>query len=349
MTHNDIKRLDPTGMYNWIRDFPDQIEDAVRIGKSAKFKLNVKGVRNIVVTGLGGSAIGGDLLRSYASQEFKVPLVVNRHYFLPRFVDKDTLVVASSYSGNTEETVAAHLDAAKRKARVLCITTNGETATIAKRYKHPVIEIKKDYQPRAALGYSFFPMLVAFTRLGLLKNKSKEINETVKLLRTKASVYSDPGSPENMPLLLAEQLHSKFPVIYAPNDLLDTVAVRWRGQIAENAKQLGFGNVLPEMNHNELVGWKQNPELLKRLHVVFLRDKNTHKRVAVRENITKGIVSQYASGVSEVWSEGASPLARMFSLIYFGDWTSYYLALLNNEDPTPVKAIDYLKQELGKV
>jgi len=349
MTHNDITRLDPTGMHGWIRDFPDQIEDAVRIGTSAKFTLNVRGIRNIVVTGLGGSAIGGDLLRSYASQELQIPLVVNRHYFLPEFVDKESLVVVSSYSGNTEETIAAHTDAVKRGARVLCITTNGETAKIARRHKHPVIEIKKGYQPRAALGYSFFPMLVAFTRLGLLKNKTKEINETVKLLRAKASVFSDPSRAENAPLKLAQQLHGTLPIVYAPNDRLDSVAVRWRGQISENAKQLAYGNVLPEMNHNELVGWKQNPDLLKRMHVVFLQDKGTHKRVALREGITKNIVSQYAGGVSDVWSEGTSPLARMFSLIYFGDWTSYYLALLNNEDPTPVKAIDYLKNELGKV
>jgi glucose/mannose-6-phosphate isomerase len=336
-------------MYNWIRDFPDQIEDAVRVGKSAQIKLNVKGIHNIVVTGLGGSAIGGDLLRSYAAQELKVPLLVNRHYFLPQFVDKNTLVVVSSYSGDTEETIAAHLDAAKRKARVLCITTNGETAKLAKLYKHPVIGTKKNYQPRAALGYSFFPLLVAFSKLGLLKNKNKEINETIKLLRAEAIIYGDPGHTQNTPLKLAEHMRGKLPIIYAPNDRLDSVALRWRGQIAENAKQLAYGNVLPEMNHNELVGWKQTSDLLKRIHVVFLRDKGTMRRVAVRENITKSIVARYASGVSEVWSEGTSLLARIFSLVYFGDWMSYYLALLNNEDPTPVEAIEYLKNELGKV
>ena len=349
MTQNDIKRLDPTGMYNWIRDFTDQVEDAVHIGKTTPLKLNVKGIRNIVITGLGGSAIGGDLLRSYAAQELKVPLFVNRHYFLPEFVDKNSLVVVSSYSGDTEETVAAHLDAVKRKARVLCITTNGETMKIAKRYKHPVIGTRKNYQPRAALGYSFFPLLVAFSRLGLLKNKNKEITETVKLLRAEAAIYGDPEHKQNAPLKLAEQLRGKLPIIYAPNDKLDSVALRWQGQIAENAKRLAYGNVLPEMNHNELVGWKQSSDMLKRIHVIFLREKGTHKRVAVRTDITKSIVSPLAGGVSEVWSEGTSLLARIFSLVYFGDWMSYYLALLNNEDPTPVEAIEHLKNELGKV
>ena len=348
ITRDEIKRLDPGGMYRWIKDFPGQIEDAVKIGRSASLKLKVTGVRNIVVTGLGGSAIGGDLLRSYASGELRVPMLVNRHYFLPEFVDKNTLVVVSSYSGNTEETTAAHRDAAKRKARVLCITTNGETARLAKKFKHPVITVPKGYSPRAALGYSFFPMLVAFERFGLVKDKKSEIKETISLLRAKTAVFSDPDSPDNTPLQLAKQLSGKLPIIYAPNEHLDSVAMRWRGQISENAKQLAYGHVLPEMNHNELVGWKQLPGMLKQMHAVFLRDKGTHSRVETRMTITRQVISKYAGGTSEIWSEGKSLLARMFYLIHFGDWTSFYLAILNREDPMPVEIIDYLKKELGK-
>ncbi|MGH2567641.1 MAG: bifunctional phosphoglucose/phosphomannose isomerase, partial [Bacteroidota bacterium] len=291
----------------------------------------------------------GDLLRSYLSEELGVPFVVNRHYLLPEFVGNTTLVVVSSYSGNTEETTAAHRDGAKRKARVLCITTNGETAQIAKKFKHPVIAIPNGYSPRAAIGYSFFPMLVAFTRLGLAKNRSKDIRETVELLRSRSALFSNPSLPDNAPLQLATQLRGKLPIVYAPQEHLDAVALRWRGQICENAKQLAFGHVLPEMNHNELVGWKNGEQLLKQMQVIFLRDKGTHKRVAVRQSITKQIVSQYAAGVSEIQSEGKSLLARMFYLIHFGDWVSFYLAILNNEDPTPVKVIDYLKDELGQV
>lgn len=349
MTLTDIKRLDPTGMYDWIRNFPEQIEDAVRIGRNAPLAVRTSGIQNIVVTGLGGSAIGGDLLRSYLANELDLPFIVNRHYRLPEFVGTKSLVIVSSYSGNTEETIAAHADAAKRHARILCITTNGKTMKMAKKFKHPVIEIPKGYSPRAALGYSFFPLLVAFTRLGLIKNKAKDIAETVKLLRSESSVLSNPEAVENRALQLAKTLQGKLPVIYAPTEHLDAVAVRWRGQIGENAKQLAFGHVLPEMNHNELVGWKHPLHLLKQMHVIFLRDSRTHKRIALRETSTKQIVSQYADGVTEVWSNGTSLLARMFSLIYLGDWVSFYLALLNNEDPTPVKVIDELKDELGKV
>lgn len=348
MTLSDIRRLDPTGMYDWIRTFPDQIADAARIGENTPLKLKISGIRNIVVTGLGGSAIGGDLLRSYLAQELSIPFIINRHYRLPEFVGTKSLVIVSSYSGNTEETIAAHADAATRKACVLCITTNGKTMRMAKRFKHPVIAIPKGLSPRAALGYAFFPLLVALSRLRLTKNKAREIAEVVTLLRSESSVMSNPTSSDNIALQLATRLQGKLPVIYAPTEHLDAVAVRWRGQISENAKQLAYGNVLPEMNHNELVGWKHPASLLKQMHVVFLRDNGTHKRVAMREKITHQIVSQYAGGITEVWSKGRSLLARMFSLIYLGDWVSFYLAILNNEDPTPVKVIDYLKEELGK-
>jgi len=344
----EISRFDPSGMYNWLSEFPEQVRDAVSIGEKAKIRLNVKGIENIVLTGLGGSAIGGDLLRSYLSGELRIPFIVNRHYFLPEFVSKKSLVIVSSYSGNTEETIAAHADATKRKARVLCISTNGTVAAKAKKHKQPIIAIPPGLSPRAALGYSFFPLLVSLAKLGFIKPKKRDIKETIDRLTTNARTFSNPDSPENAPFRLARQLQGKLPVIYSPTDL-DAINVRWRGQIAENAKQLSSGNVLPEMNHNELVGWKVLTNIMKDMAVVFLRDRGTHRRVQVREDITKQITLPLAGSVAEVWSEGTSLLTRMFSLIQFGDWVSYYLAVLNNEDPTPVNVIDYLKAELAKV
>jgi len=148
--------------------------------------------------------------------------------------------------------------------------------------------------------------------------------------------------------VLAKQLANKLPIIYSSSARLDAVNVRWRGQLSENAKVLAFGNVLPEMNHNELVGWKVLQRHMNDMAVVFLHDKGDHPRVQIRMKITRSIVSEFCNRVSDVESEGSSLLARMFSLIYLGDWTSYYLALLNGIDPTPVRIIDYLKWELGK-
>jgi glucose/mannose-6-phosphate isomerase len=220
---------------------------------------------------------------------------------------------------------------------------------MAKKYKQPWIKIPGGLSPRAALGYSFFPLLVVFGRLGLIKRKTGEINETIKLLKEKAALYSRVDAADNAPLRLAEQIKGRLPVIYSSTEHLDAINVRWRGQIAENAKQLGYGHVLPEMNHNELVGWKVLTDLMRQMHVVFLKDAGTHPRVAIREDITKGVVGRYAGAVTEVRSEGKSLLARMFSLVHFGDWVSLYLAILNREDPEPVDIINYLKNELSKV
>jgi glucose/mannose-6-phosphate isomerase len=349
MTLEDIKRIDQSGMYDRLVNFHAQVEDAVRIGKETRLRLGVKGVTSIVLTGMGGSAIGGDLLRSYLATELRVPFVVNRHYVLPGFVDRRSLVIVSSYSGNTEETIAAHRDGIKRNARILCITTGGEIERLAVRHRQPIIRIPSGLQPRAALGYSFFPLLLALSRLGFAKQRTNDIRETIGLLRSKARLYGEPDAPDNAPLRLARQLKGTLPIVYSSAEHFDVIGLRWREQICENAKKLAFGHVIPEMNHNELVGWKIGAEAMRQMEVVFLRDRKTYGRIAKREEITKEIISRYALHASEVWSEGRSLLARMFSLISFGDWVSFYLAILNNEDPTPVMVIEQLKGELAKV
>jgi len=329
--------------------FPEQVEEAISIGESSSVRLDPSRVSSIVVTGLGGSAIGGDLLRSYLAEEVRIPIVINRHYSLPKFVSKDSLVVVSSYSGNTEETIAAHKKAFSIGAQILCITSNGVTEKLAEKYRHSIIKIPKGFPPRAALGYSFFPVLVYLIRLGLVKRKENDFRETLSVLRRRSLLYQDLDSLSNEALETAILLKGRLPIIYSATENLDSVNLRWRTQLAENAKVLAFGNVLPEMNHNELVGWRVLRQLMKQMAVVFLRDLGEHSRVRVRLNLTKQIVSRYTPHVTEVKSAGRSRLARMFSLVYLGDWVSYYLALLNGEDPTPVKVIDFLKRELAKV
>lgn len=349
MTHDDIKAVDPSGMYDLIRTFPDQVDEAVTIGTTARISLRNRTIGQIVLTGLGGSAIGGDLLRSYLADDLKVPFIVNRTYTLPRFVDSRTLVIVSSYSGNTEETNAAHREALKRRAMVLCISSDGITAKLAKRRGSPLITVPGGLPPRAALGYSFFPLLLALTKIDLVSDKSREIKETITLLRKKSAEYSNPDPSGNRALQLAAQLQGRIGVVYSSTERFDSVMTRWRGQVAENGKSLLFGHVLPEMNHNELVGWKVLREQMREIQVLFLRDREDHRRVQMRMDITKGILNTYTSRITEVWSEGTSLLARMFSLVYLGDWVSFYVAILHREDPTPVAVIDHLKHELAKV
>ena len=349
MDENLINSVDPSNIRKDIREFSHQVEEAVTIGKNAKVKIPRKGIRSIVVTGLGGSAIGGDVLRSYLSDEIAIPIIVNRFYSLPEFVDSSTLVIISSYSGNTEETTSAYKDAIRKKAAILCITTGGVVGAMAKKYRHPRISIPAGLQPRAALGYSFFPLLVTLARNEYIKNKTKDIKETIALLHDLAEKYDSPDAATNDALSLAQRVHGKLPIIYSSTEKFDSVNLRWRGQICENAKQLAYGNVFPELNHNELVGWKVLKDIMRQIELIILRDKEDHKRVAARMDITQQLLREYAGNVTEIHSQGKSLLARMFSLIHLGDWVSYWLAILNNEDPSPVKAIDYLKGKLAEI
>jgi len=349
MTREELSVVDRSNMYDLIRAFPSQVQEAVAIGNAATLKMQTRGIDRIILCGLGGSAIGGDLLRSYLAGELSIPFFVNRNYTLPGFVGPGTLVIISSYSGNTEETNTAHREALKRKAALLCISSDGMTEKLARSKKSPVIKVPGGLPPRAALGYSFFPLLIAIARLGLIKKKSRDINETIAMLEQKAVEYSNPDPETNKAFQLAQQLRGRLGVIYSSTERFDAVNTRWRGQVAENGKSLVFGHVLPEMNHNELVGWKVLKEQMREIQVIFLRDREDHKRIQVRMDITRGIIAQYTPHVTEVWSEGTSLLSRMFSLIYLGDWVSYYLAILHGEDPTPVKVIDHLKQELEKI
>jgi glucose/mannose-6-phosphate isomerase len=348
MTPEDISRIDRSNMFSLLRDFPAQAREALTIGTNADIRLRTTGIRNIVVCGLGGSAIGGDLLRSYLATDLRIPFSVNRMYTLPKYVGRDTLVIISSYSGNTEETNAAHREALKRKAKVLCISSNGTTEKLATRAHSPFIKIPGGLPPRAALAYSFFPLLLALTRLGFIKSRRKEIQETLTLLDAKASLYTSSDHTANPAYLLAERLKHRIIVCYSSTERFDTVNTRWRGQIAENGKALAFGHVLPEMNHNELVGWKVLQREMREMQVIFLRDKGDHPRVQMRMGITGEVLARYTDRVTEVWSEGEGLLARLFSLIYLGDWVSYYLAILHGEDPTPVAVIDYLKTSLAR-
>ena len=348
MTPEDITKIDHSSMLSLLRDFPNQVREALVIGENAGVHMRTAGIRNIVMCGLGGSAIGGDLLRSYLAGTLKVPFIVNRHYTLPEFVGPDSLVIISSYSGNTEETTTAHREALRRKARLLCVSSNGITEQLARRARSPFIKVPGGLPPRAALGYSFFPLLLALTQLGFIRSRQKEITETVALLDEHARRYAGLESAANPALALAQKLHHRIVICYSSTERFDAVNTRWRGQIAENAKALTFGHVLPEMNHNELVGWKVLENQMREMVVVFLRDKDDHKRVQMRMDLTREIISRYTEHVEEVWSEGKGMLARMFSLIQLGDWVSYYMAILHGEDPTPVTVIDYLKQSLAQ-
>lgn len=350
-----LRAHDPGDMYAAIRDFPEQIRTGVELGRSCP-RLELAGIRRVLVLGMGGSAIGGDLFRSYISsfdERAGVDVAVSRGYRPPP-VDGSTLVVVSSYSGNTEETIEAYERTRERAGAVLAVTTGGRIGAMAGEYGHPAINPPGGLQPRAALAYGFFPLAWALAvtsgLFGPLVREETErgIDETIALLGTLGAEYASGPGASNEAYGLAEAIRGHIPVIYSSSELLDSVNLRWRGQIQENAKHLAFGNLLPEMNHNEINGWLNPPELARRMAPIFLHDSGDHERVARRLEITRRIVGEHSGPTSAVSSKGASAMARMFSLVHLADWTSYYLAVLNGDDPMPVPVIEDLKVELAK-
>jgi glucose/mannose-6-phosphate isomerase len=347
---NVLRKSDSSGMYNLVYNFPSQMKNALTLGKSIILPdWRARDIKNVVLAGMGGSAIGGDLVRSYLANELKIPFLINRNYTLPNFVGPASLVFLSSYSGNTEETLSVYEEAKRRQAKAVCISSGGKLLELANQDGFLSIKIPEGYPPRAALGYSFVSPLMVLILLKLVLDKEKEIEETVKSLASALALYKmEKNTSENPAKSLALKLHKKLPIIYAGENHLDAVATRWKGQICENSKMLAFCNFFPEFNHNELVGWKVIDEYKDKLIVLMLKDRDDHIRIKKRMGIVKGIIERVGVEVVERESFGEGLLSRIFSLIQLGDFTSFYLAILNQVDPFPVEIINFLKNELAK-
>jgi glucose/mannose-6-phosphate isomerase len=343
---SDIMSYDSADMFSILSAFPEQIAEAFEIGSNIEPSKDLSSVQNIIITGLGGSAIGGDLLRSYLQYEIKVPVTINRNYFLPAYAGSNTLVIVSSYSGETEETLSAYNDAKSKGCRIVCVSSGGKLTLQAENDGYLVIKVPRGYQPRCALAFSFFTLLLFFTKNGLVPSRDKEIIRLIEVMKERSNLYTDFESGKNAAEKIASHLIGKVPIIYSSNDLLDIVNLRWRGQFAENAKTLSFGNYFPELNHNEIVGWQENSEFLRNFAVLYLIDREDNPRIIKRQKITKEILEKYRGLDLEIESEGNSKLERIFDLVYLGDWISYYLAVLNKVDPAPIEKINLLKNKL---
>ncbi|MFI5264479.1 MAG: bifunctional phosphoglucose/phosphomannose isomerase, partial [Candidatus Kapaibacterium sp.] len=290
VTKEIINGIDHAKMGDAIAGMGGHLRDAAIRSKQAldSFSLPGKnGITNIVLAGLGGSAIGGDLVRSYLLAKLSVPFTINRTYDLPGFVDAQTLVIASSYSGSTEESLSMFDEAVKRGAKIICITTGGKLADLAAQNKLPLITLPKGFQPRAALAYSFVPVLLTLEKIGFTSGEAANISDAADMLDTLAKEYGASNLTQaNHANMLAHTLLAKIPVVYSASDIFDSVNIRWRGQIQENAKHVAFGNVLPEMNHNEINGWDFPHTMQEKFQVIFLRSPlDEHPQVTKRFGI----------------------------------------------------------------
>ncbi len=340
--------LDPGDMRAAVRAFPDHLAEGWRRGAAVDdFDLDASAFDGVVLCGMGGSAIGGDLVRGVVEPTSPLPFVVNRGYSLPGWVGERTLVVASSYSGGTEETLSAFADAEARGARRLAITSGGDLWEIADDEGLDVVAIPGGLQPRAALGYSLGVVLRLARKLGLAELSDAEFDVALAAARDRAERH-DGDADGNPARDLAASFEDVLPVVYTGVGLLEPVGMRWRTQVHENAKHPAVGNVLPELDHNEIMGFEAAPPALaERMHVVALRDADDHAQIVKRFEATRDLVAPGIAGWTELESEGDSRLARALSLVQLGDATSFWLAVRKGVDPTPVETIQALKKTLA--
>lgn len=326
-------------MIDLVNAFPEQLTRAMAIGDVAKIGKNKFPIRNILISGLGGSGIGGTIIGDILKDDAGVPIIVNKDYQIPHFVNENTLVIVSSYSGNTEETMSALLQAKKANAQIICVTSGGLVREYAETNDLDYILIDGGMPPRACFGQSFVQLLYILFYLGIIEENFKTyLQNSIDLLNSEASDI------QQIAKNIAEQLNGKIPVIYACAKF-EGVSVRFRQQINENAKTLAWHHVVPEMNHNELVGWRDRNE---QIGVIFLRNNKDYERNIERMDFVKEVVTQYASTVIELYSKGEHDIERVLYLIHLTDWVSCYLAELKGVDAIEIDVINKLKSKLAE-
>lgn len=340
-----FKKLDPQNMLGEIDNLPRQLQSAWELGQQPPLP-DVRGLSRILISGMGGSAIGADLLSAYIAPTCKLPVIVQRDYILPAWADgPETLVIASSHSGNTEETLAAFEAAVQAGCRLMAVCTGGELEQRAKAHKVPVWKFTHAGQPRAAVGFSFGLLLAAFARLGLVPDSEKDILEAVADMRSQQeTLRADIPVAENPAKRMAGQLVGRWVNVYASGQL-SPVARRWKGQLNEIAKSGAGFELLPEADHNALAGL-ENPAVLMQTMTLFLHAPSDHPRNLMRTELTRQGFMVQGLNTDVFAANGESPLAHIWTALHFGDYMAYYLAMEYGMDPTPVDALQNLKAAL---
>ncbi|MCM8804410.1 MAG: bifunctional phosphoglucose/phosphomannose isomerase [Candidatus Omnitrophica bacterium] len=335
-----IKKFDKSNMLMLLKNFSKHCSDGYNLDVP---KIN-KEFDKIIFTGMGGSGIAGDLIKVILEEFTEIPVFVIKDYNLPKFVNSKSLVFIESYSGNTEETISIYKSAKDKKSIILCISSNGEIEKMANRDEIPLIKIPSGMPPRSALGYLFFPVYKFFVENKILQNLEENFFKKIENWVEDFSLEKT----NNKAIELAERFYKKIPIIYSENRFYPGI-LRWKTQFAENSKQFSFINILPEMNHNEIMSFTYPNWFIKKIEVLFIISKMENKRIERRIEITSNIISEkIEKEILKLELEGDNIIEKLIYLIILGDWISYYLAILNKVDPTEIKEINILKEELQK-
>lgn len=340
----EIRRIDKSGMLAYCTRASEHYREASRLAEAVRVSYPTP--KTIIAAGMGGSAIGGELLKDLARPEIGVPIEVCREYSLPAYADEDTLVFITSYSGETEESLSTFLDAVERGCMTFCISSGGSLLSFAEKLGSPHIRVPSGIQPRAALPYLFLPMPVCLSKLGLISKTGLDISEAVQTLE-QLRLENSPEEPSsrNFSKTLASNIKGTAPIIYGFG-IYRGVAQRYKQEFNENSKVPSTWNSFPELNHNEIVGWEAAEELAQCFSLIIIRDRDETEQTKQRIKATEELIRNSTRKTFEVWSRGEGRLAKISSAIHIGDLTSLYLAIANGVNPTPVKTIALLKERV---
>jgi glucose/mannose-6-phosphate isomerase len=326
-------------MKSLIENFPNHLSEALEIVKSTEWNAPTQPIENILITGLGGSGIGGTIVSELCKATGQWPISINKDYNLPNWVSEKTLVIACSYSGNTEETLSALGQAHRAGARIAGLTSGGKLGAWCKENGINHLVVPGGNPPRSMLGYSFVCLFGILNNEGLATpDYTSEINSAISLLQSESeNIHRETQA-------MAKASAHKTVCVYA-NEGMGGVATRWRQQLNENSKMVGWDAAIPEMNHNELVGWAGGSSDIA---VYFLDSPGDFSRNTKRMELSKEIVGRYTDCIFSISAKGSTPIEWSLYLINFGDWLSFYLHEIHGVDIMDIKVIDYLKGELEK-
>ena len=322
-------------MESYLQNLQAQILEALAIGRQAEISKKHFHVQKILFCAMGGSAISGDILRALSADTLKIPFIVNRSNSIPKWADKNTLGIFSSYSGSTKETLDCLQQAIKRKLKIFIITSNGELRRIAVAKKIPCLQIPDGLPPRCAVGYLTFSLIPIFMKNKWVSIQERDIKETL------SEVHHPPVEEAKQ---IAKKLFGRSIHIYGLTGPTEVTALRWRAQLAENSKTLSSHYVMPEMFHNEVEGWVLPKAIINKSAAVFLEDESDPIWIRKKRDFVKEMLTKKNAEVVSVISKGKSLLSRIFSLIYLGDWVSFQLANLEKIDPLEIPNIDLIKK-----
>jgi glucose/mannose-6-phosphate isomerase len=338
------RKVDKSDMLGLCEKTPQFCRDAVELAQKAD--LPIETPRNIILAGIGGSAIGGELLHDWLRCQARIPISVCREYTLPAYADKNSLVIATSYSGETEETLSLFVEAVKRGCMVLTLSSGGHLRDFSEELEVPHVRVPKSLPPRAAIAYLFFPLAIFMRRLDIAQGKSREIEETLRVLhQVTEECRMSVNLRENMAKQLATDVYGTIPILYGFTQY-NSVARRIKCQLNENSKVPSKFEVFPELNHNDVMGWEAPQSLSNCFSLIFIRDHQEPPEIRARIELTREIVSTKVDTIRSIRARGQQRLARMLSALHTGDFASIYLAILRGVDPTPTKTIAQLKQKM---